>query len=98
MTMISLVIAYAALTLGFWLHALYDVRVRRRSRRRERLLGVEERVLIAIVALLVSAAWPLLLPIKMGGRARLALERRGRVLRCQLAHWRRPRVVAGISR
>ena len=56
MTAMWLVSAYVALTLGFWIHALRGMSIRARSRRRERLFGMEERVLIAIVAGLVGMA------------------------------------------
>ena len=98
MTMTSLVTAYAALTLAFWVQALHGLRVRGRSRRRERLFGVGERLLIAIVSLLASAAWPLLLPIKLVGWAQLAYERRGRGMWRERGPWRRQRAIAGVSR
>jgi hypothetical protein len=93
MTTISFITAYAALALGFWVHALRGLSARERSRGRDRLFGLEERILIGMYALVASAAWLLLLPIYLVGWAQLAYERRGKW--SQLAQWRRPRAIAG---
>jgi hypothetical protein len=95
MTTTSFVTAYAALALAFWIHALHGLSVRNRSRRRQRLLGREEAILIALVALLASSAWIVLLPIRLIGGAQLAYERRARGLWSRLGHWRRAGTVAG---
>lgn len=65
--------AYAALSLGFWFHTLY--RMATSTRGRERLFGVEERIILGIVALATSAGWIVLLPIYGLGRLQLAAER-----------------------
>jgi hypothetical protein len=92
MTTIYLLSAYVALTLAFWAHALRGLRAHDRSRRRQRLFGVEERVLIALVALLASSAWIVLLPMAGAARAFHLYERRGIA---RLMGQTRPRVVAG---
>jgi hypothetical protein len=78
--------AYAALTLGFWAHTLY--RMATTGRRRERLFGLEERILLAIVALFTSSAWILLLPVYGLGRLQVAAERHTRGALSQLGQWR----------
>jgi hypothetical protein len=78
--------AYAVLTLGFWIHTLY--RMATTGRRRERLFGLEERILLAIVALATSSAWILLLPIYGLGRLQVAAEQRTRGTLSQLSQWR----------
>ena len=87
-----LLFAYAALTLAFWAHALRGLRAYERARPRERLFGLEQRILIAAVALVASAGWIVLLPIAAAGRAHLAFERHARPLVSRAAHWRGPRV------
>jgi hypothetical protein len=83
----SILWAYAALTLGFWIHTLY--RMATTGRRRERLFGFEVRVLLGLVALVTSAGWILLLPIYGLGRLQVAAERRGQHTLEQLSRWRR---------
>ena len=92
MTTIYFLSAYLALTLAFWVHALRGISARRGKRRRERLFGVEERVLIAIVALVASAAWIVLLPMAGAARAFHFYERRG--MARMMGQWRTPRVRA----
>ena len=94
MTTISLLTAYAGLTLAFWIHTLHVMRVRGRSSRPERLWGWEERILIAIVALVASSAWVLLVPIHVIGMAQLAYQRRPRPMGSLLGPWRRARTIA----
>ena len=83
---------YAALTLVFWGHALLGLRAHDRARRHRPLLGLEERILVVVVALLASAGWIVLLPIAAVGRTRLAYERHARPLLGRVASWRGPRV------
>ena len=84
--------AYATLALAFFVHALHGLWVHDRMRRRARLLGLEEHILVTAVALLASAGWALLLPIAAAGRTRLAYERSVRPVLSRMVHWRGPRV------
>src|SRR5687768_9808990 len=93
MTTVYLLSAYAALTLVFWAHALRGISSHDRSRRRRRLFGLEERVLIALVALVASAGWIVLLPLAGVARVLHFYERRG--MARLMGQWRGPRGVAG---
>ncbi|MBW3629154.1 MAG: hypothetical protein KY464_07640 [Gemmatimonadetes bacterium] len=87
--------AYAAVALAFWMHAAQMMLLRARSRRRERLFALEERLLLAAVALAASLAWPLLLPVQLIARAEAVYVRRGRHAWRERGHWRRPMAVLG---
>ena len=93
MTTIYFLSVYVALTLAFWAHALRGLRSRGRARRSERLFGVEDRFLIAMVALVASAAWIVLLPMAGAARAFHLYERRG--MARLMGQWRAPRVTPG---
>ena len=93
MTTIYFLSAYLALTLAFWAHAMRGLGAHERSRRRERLFGLEERILIAVVALLASSAWIVLLPLAGAARAFHFYERRG--MARLMGQWRAPRVSPG---
>ena len=88
-------IAYAGVALGFLAHAIQITLVRARSRRRERLFAVEERLLLGIVALVASVGWPLLLPMQVIGRAQSVYLKRGRRAWRERAQWRRPTAILG---
>lgn len=72
----QIILAYAAVTAGFWVHSL--AKLATSGRRREPLFGLGERVVLAMVALVTAALWGALLPVYAAGRAQLAIEGRGR--------------------
>ena len=84
--------AYATFALAFFVHAVHGLWTHDRARRRERLLGLEQYILMTAVALVASAGWAALLPIAAAGRTRLAYERNVRPVLTRMVHWRGPRV------
>ena len=89
------VAAYAVVALVFWGHAIQSMLMRARSRRRERLFAVGERLTLAGFALVASLGWPLLLPIQLMARAQMVSSRRGRRWWRERAHWRRTAALLG---